>query len=119
MKQYDTIDEAGTVITYRCMDYRACSNCKKGARFEALNIQEEVEQNVIGRSICIDAEGGITTAKLPFVSEPDVRLVPNQNEALKVYRSQVRKLSCQPEDEAAVIESERKLQLGFVDMCRI
>ena len=61
-------------------------------------------------------ERGITTAKLPFVTEPDVRLVPNENEALKVYRSQVRKLSCQPEDKAAVIESERKLQLlGFVD----
>ena len=45
-----------------------------------------------------------------------MRLVPNENKALKVYRSQVRKLSCQPEDKAAVIESERKLQLlGFVD----
>ena len=56
------------------------------------------------------------TAKLPFVTEPDVRLVPNENEALKVYCSQVKKLSCQPEDKDAVIESARKLQLlGFVD----
>ena len=47
MKQFDKIEEAGTAITYRCVDSRACSICKKGVRFEALSIQEEVEQNLI------------------------------------------------------------------------
>ena len=81
VKQFDEIEEAGMAITYRCVDCRVCSNCKKGARFEAVSIQEEIEQNLIERSIHVDVEQGITTEKLPFVTEPDVRLIPNENEA--------------------------------------
>ena len=56
MKQFDNIEEVGMAITYRCVDCRACFNCKKGARFEALSIQEEVEQNLIEQSIYVDME---------------------------------------------------------------
>ena len=59
---------------------------------------------------------GITTAKLPFVTDLESRLKPNENEALKVFRGQVKKLNAKREDKIAVIESEEKLRsLGFVD----
>ena len=39
-------------------------------------------------------EKGITTASLPFVvADPDSLIAPNQFDALKVYRSQVKKLN--------------------------
>ena len=58
----------------------------------------------------------MTTCKLPFLVDPDSRLVPNEQVALKVFRQQVKKLNDSPEDKAMVIESQQKLQdLGFVD----
>ena len=42
--------------------------------------------------------------------------MPNEHEALDVYRGQARKFNLKPDDKHAVIESEQKLQkLGFVD----
>ena len=103
-------------VTYRCVDCRSCLKCKNGSRFDATSIQEEIEQGLIERSVSVNVDRGITTAKLPFVADPDSRLVPNENEALKVYRGQIKKLNKNPDDLLAVIESERKLQiLGFVE----
>ena len=93
IKQFDRIEAAGTAISYRCVDCRDCPNCKKGESFESISIQEEVEQHLIERNIWVDITRGITTAKLPFVTEPDSRLLPNEFEALKVYRGQVKKLT--------------------------
>ena len=62
-------------------------------------------------------EKGITTASLPFVvADPDSLIAPNEFDALKVYRSQVKKLNLSPNNKVPVLESEKKLQeLGFVD----
>ena len=58
----------------------------------------------------------ITTAELPFLTQPDTKLVPNENDALKIYKGQVKQLATRPEDILAVITSENKLQqLGHVD----
>ena len=77
------------------MDCRACLKCK---------------------NVHVDVDRGITIAKLPFVTEPESRLVPNEHEALNVYRGQTRKLNLKTDDKRAVIESEQKLQiLGFID----
>ena len=58
----------------------------------------------------------MTSCKLPFLVDPESRLVPNDNDALQVFRQQVRKLNTNPEDKAAVIKSQQELQeLGFVD----
>ena len=60
--------------------------------------------------------GGRTTAKLPFMSNPALRLRPNEGMALKVYQSQIKKLVKNPVDKDQVIKSERKLHdLGFVE----
>ena len=116
VKRFDDMESAGTEVTYRCVDCRSCVKCKNGLRIEAISIQEEMEQALIERCVTVDVSRGVTTAKLPFVLEPDTRLAPNEQMALKVYKGQVRKLSDKAADRLAVIESEKKLQtLGFVD----
>ena len=53
-------------------------------------------------------------ARLPFVTDPDSRLKPNENEVLEVFLWQVKKLNAKREDKIVFIEG--KLQsLGFVD----
>ena len=116
VKQFDDIERAGTEVSFRCVDCRDCPKCKLGERVEAISIQEEVEQNLIEQNVVVDPDKGVTTCKLPFLVDPDSRLVPNEQVALKVFRQQVKKLNDSPEDKAMVIESQQKLQdLGFVD----
>ena len=98
------------------MECRNCSECKKNGQIESISIQEEVEQSIIERSVYVNIQKGITVAKLPFISDPKVRLKPNEGMAFKVYQAQVRKLEKNPEDKIQVINSKKKLQeLGFVD----
>ena len=117
VREFDEIERAGTEITYRCVECRACVKCKTSGRIEAFSIQSEIEQGIVERSVEVDPVEGVVVAKLPFVVDnPDSRLAPNLNEALKVYKGQVRKLNAQPDDMLSVLESERKMQdLGFVD----
>ena len=118
VKQYDALESTGTEVTYRCVDCKECLKCKNGPRMESLSIQEEVEEALISRSVVVDLDKGVSSAKLPFVVNPDGRIsVEEQRQmALKVYRSQVKMLSGKPKERAAIVESEQKLQdLGFVD----
>ena len=117
VRQFDEIERAGTEVTYRCVECRACVKCKTSGRIDAISLQDEIEQGIIERSVDVDPVDGVTTARLPFVvDDPDSRLAPNEFEALKVYKGQVRKLNENLDDKMSVIESERKLQdLGFVD----
>ena len=115
VKQFD-VEKAGTEVSFRCVDCRDCMKCKRGESIEAISIQEEVEQDLIERNVFVDLDKGVTSCKLPFLVDPESRLVPNDNGALQVFRQQVRKLNANPEDKAAVIKSQQKLQdLGFVD----
>ena len=101
---------------YRCPDCRNCTNCKKSDKIEFISIQEEVEQSIIEKSVHVNLEKGECIAKLPFISNPKLRLAPNRDKALEVYKGQVRKLSKNLKDRYDVIKSERKLQqLGYVD----
>ncbi|XP_066913300.1 uncharacterized protein [Clytia hemisphaerica] len=69
----------------------------------------------------INEETNIITAKLPFTHNPDVKLAPNKDKALKVYQQQLRKLNRKEnlKDKEDIINSEKKLQnLVFVDYVR-
>ena len=102
--------------SHRCVECRSCPECKQGERLDSVSIQEEVEQSLIDRSVKVDVDSSTTTAMLPFLVDPDVRLISNERQALKVYQNQVKKLEQTPSDKTAVIASERKLHtLGFVD----
>ena len=116
VKQFDEIEQAGTEVSYRCVDCRDCRKCKNSMRFDAVSIQEEVEQAMIERSIEVDLEENVTRAKLPFLVDPDTRLVPNEYDALRVFKRQAKMLNLKPRDKEAVIEFEKKLQdMGFVE----
>ena len=116
VKQFDEVEAAGTDITYRCVDCRSCTKCKNGSRIESMSIQAENEQDVIEKAVVVDTVKNITQAKLPFLVDPDTRLVPNESDALRVFKKQVKILNLKPEDKAAVLEFEKKLQdMGFVD----
>ena len=111
-RQFEEVENAGTEVSYRCIDCRNCPECKKSPRIEDISIQEEVEQSLIDRSVSVDIDKRLTTASLPFLNNPDIKLVPNEKSALKIYKAQVRKLETKPEDKAAKIFLH---DLGFVD----
>ena len=115
VKLYDEIEAAGTEVTYRCVECRACSKCKDGPKFESISIENELEHNLIEKCVMVDIEASKTVAKLPFILDPDTHLVSNEHVALKVFNSQMRLLS-KSEDRKSVLEFESKLQdMGFVD----
>ena len=112
-------EDAGSDIMYRCVKCRSCSDCRNHDITESNSIREEVEQNLINKSVHVDIENNVTTATLPFVKSPGIRLQPNRHKALKVYIQQVNRLNKYEEDKQDVIKSERKLQdLGHVEFVR-
>ncbi|XP_066917918.1 uncharacterized protein [Clytia hemisphaerica] len=117
--QFDEAETAGSIINYRCMKCRDCENCKTNDSITAISIREEIEQDIINKSIEVIPNEKITVATLPFTQDPNIRLHPNRMKAKKVYDQQVKKLSSYPNDKRDVIESEAKLQkLGHVDFIR-
>ena len=118
-KNFKKIDEAGTVIDYRCPVCRKCKECKNPDHHRAVSMKEEVEQALIDSSVKVDLDAHITTASLPLIADPVTKLAPNRDKALKVYKKVVRDLQKSPADREAAIKAERKLHdLGFVSWVR-
>ena len=116
LKFFEELDKTGTNISYRCMDCRSCTECKRWGLIEEIRIQEEVEHDLINKSVAVEIEKSTCAAKLPFIVDPDSRLIPNLKTARKTYDLQVRKLNKSQSDHNDVIEAEDKLQkLGYVD----
>ena len=115
-KMFQTVEDAGSEILYRCIDCRSCEICKEHKEIENVSLKEEVEQDLINRSVTVDVENKITVASLPFIENPSVKLSSNKQLAHQVYNQQLKKLNKSPQDKQNVIESEDTLQkLGFVD----
>ena len=155
-KSFEAAESAASEVTYRCIDCRKCQKCRKGESIEIISIKEEIEQDVINKSVNVDInksvnvdinksvnvdinksvnvdinksvnvdinksvnvdiKKGITTARLPFMHNPSLKLAPNKERALAVYKSQVKKLSNNKHVKDDVIKSEGKLQqMGYVD----
>ena len=66
----DKVENAGTEVSYRCINRRNCYECKSSGQIEFISIQEEIEQNIINKSVHVDIAKGITIAKLPFIVNP-------------------------------------------------
>ena len=75
---FDKVESAGTEILYRCANCCNCPTCKNSERIEFISIQEEVEQNIIDKSVRVNLEKGETIARLPFISNPVIKLAPNR-----------------------------------------
>ena len=119
LKIFENVENAGSEISYRCSNCRSCKVCKEHENNEMMSIKEEIEQDIINSSVKVDTEKRITTASLPLMHNPAIKLAHNKDLALKVYNQQIKKLNKNPKDKADVIESEAKLQsLGYVDYVR-
>ena len=119
IRLFQEVEETGSEITYRCISCRNCRSCKVHDQLEEVSIREEVEQDMINKSVNVDFQTRTTTACLPFMQDPQIKLAPNKNVALKVYQQQLRKLNKNLKDKDDVIKSEGKLQaLGHVDYLR-
>ena len=118
IKSFESAESTGFQVTYRCVTCRDCKMCKTHDSVEAISLKEEAEQALINSSVKINQETSITSARLPFISNPINRLAPNKSVASKVYGQQVKKLNNpdNSQDKIDVIQSEAKLQkLGYVD----
>jgi len=116
---FNDVENAGSEISYRCIKCRTCTDCKDHDSTLAISIREEIEQDLINKSVSVDIENQVTIATLPFIQDPELRLQPNRHKALKVYHQQTKRLSKTIKDKQDVIESERKLQqLGHVEFVK-
>ena len=116
-KLFHEVEDAGSEIFYRCMDCRDCKNCLKGDKIELISVKEEIEQDVINKSVKVNLPIGESEASLPIIHDAPNKLAPNKKIALAVFTSQIKRLT--PEEKREVIKAEQKLQdLGYVDYVR-
>ena len=115
-KQFDEVENTGSEISYRCRKCRNCKDCKNNDSNEIISIREQVEDDMMSKSIIVDLETRSCTAKLPLIHDPESRLEPNKSKALKVFSQQLKRLKNNPKDKDDVLKSEKKLHdLGYVD----
>ena len=115
IKMFENAEDAGSHISYRCINCRDCKRCKT-QNLELMSIREEIEQDQIDKSVSIDPDKCLAIAHLPFIHNPTTKLTPNKNKAMKVLDQQIRKLTKNSSDKNDVIASESKLQkLGYVE----
>ena len=116
LNQFHDVETAGSHIDYRCITHRECVDCKNSEHLEAISIKEEVEQDLISKSVHIDIDKSDGYASFSLIGDPVVKLAPNRHKAQKTYDQQMKHLERFPEDKESVIKSEVKLQqLGFVE----
>ena len=83
---------------------------------EEISIRAEAEQHLIDKNVTVNIEEGYCSTNMPFLADPDARLVSNEQTAKKVYNSQIRILSKSEKDRKDTLDSEKKLHdLGYVD----
>ena len=107
---HNEAEDAGSIIEYRCIKCRNCTNCKNSEHVEKVSLREEFEQHLVDTSVEVNFETGTTSALLPFIADPTEKLASNEENALRIYRQQIKKLAKNPELLKAVLESELKLQ---------
>ena len=67
----------------------------------------------------MDLSRRITTASLPFIYDPTIKLCNNKDVALHIYCQQLRKLNKNPEDMSDILNAEAMLQkLQFVEFVK-
>ena len=119
LRNFEAAENAGSTIDYRCPDCHGCKKCKNSEQISRISMEGEAEQREIEKSVCVDLEAGKTTARLPLVHDPVLKLAPNKNQAMAIYKREVRKLSKNEQARKDVIKAERKLQdRGHVEYVR-
>ena len=90
-------DDDGDMVTFRCPTCSSCQRCKESKRVKARTRQEEVEQEIIEKSVHVDFNKQRVCVDLPFIKDPVENLTyrhggpDNYRQALKVYKQQTNK----------------------------
>ena len=87
---FEIAENAGSEIRYRCPKCRSCEDCKKHQKVDMISIREEIEQELIDKSVRVDVMKGLTEATLPLMYDPVKRLSSNKGKAIKVYQQQIK-----------------------------
>ena len=67
------------------------------------------------KSVTLLIDKGLVVARLPFLCDPSSKLAPNRHAALKIYKSQVKRLNASPTSKVAVISAFKKLHdMNFI-----
>ena len=103
------MQEAGLDVSYRCRRCRECQVCKGGAVQEKLSLRQEAEQELVRESIQLDLEKGEATAKLPFIQDPNEKLVDNRSMAKKRLDSIINKYRKEPELKEGIMKAWAKM----------
>ena len=82
---FEDVEDIGSEITYRCSKCRNCRVCKENSTDEIMSVKDEVEQGVTNKSVKVDVVSQRTTASLPLMNNPSIKLAHNKERALKVY----------------------------------
>ena len=114
LRKFETVERAGTEASYRCVRCRGCEQCKKSGEVESTSIRDEVEQALVEKTVVLNPETRSAEARLPFLCDPEKRLVSNYGRAKKFYVNQVKTLSSKPSDRERIIAAMKKLfTLGY------
>ena len=80
------VEDCDSEISYRCINCRNCKSCKDHDHTETISIREEIEEDLIEKCVSVDIVGRTSTAVLPFMHGPIMKLAPNRGKVLKVYK---------------------------------
>ena len=81
---FNLVKNVATKISYCCISCRDCKDCLNNKHIENISIREEVKQDLINKSVQGNTGNCCTTAKLPFIHNPIVKLSNNKNIVLKI-----------------------------------
>ena len=79
------VENAATKMSYRCISCRDCKDCLYNEHIKNVSIREDVEQDLIDKSVQVNTRNRCTTAKLSLIHNPMVKLSNNKDTALKIY----------------------------------
>ena len=77
-KMFEDVENTGSEITYRCSMGRNCKVCKEHSTDEIMSFKEQMEQDVMNKSMKVDATSQRTTASLPLMYNPSIKLAHNK-----------------------------------------
>ena len=63
-------ENAGSEVSYHCSKCRTCNDCKTNESIVATSIREEMEQELINKSMTVHPGKQVTIATLPFTHDP-------------------------------------------------
>ena len=77
-KIFEDVENTGSEITYRCSKCRNCKVSKEHSTDEIMSVKEKVKQDVINNTVKVDVASQRTTACLPLMNNPSIKLPHNK-----------------------------------------